>query len=187
MHGFFDPPRHQQMDIPIGGLEHAAKAPGRDRAWRPAGQLFQGFPPWKEGLHAHQPAQDEAMTAFPDAGHPTKQDCDEQRQVGDCDHRRPSRAKGVNENGSGIPAVLLYHMTPSTLICKVLEVEDVVFELLSLCPVPPSGGQSPLWRIGAGRRVGRSNYDSAVPGQSGPGLEGLETYAAIPAHSLVAS
>src|SRR5712691_4624352 len=49
--------------------------------------------------------------------------------------------------------------------------------LLSLCPVPPSGGSSPLWRIGAGRRVGRSDHDPAVPGQSRLGLGGLETYA----------
>src|SRR5215471_20898794 len=49
--------------------------------------------------------------------------------------------------------------------------------LLSLCPVPPSGGQSPLWRLGAGRRVGRSDHDPAVPGQSGRGLGGLATYA----------
>src|SRR5438445_12036952 len=49
--------------------------------------------------------------------------------------------------------------------------------LLPLCPVSPSGGQSPLWRSGAGRRVGRSDHDPAVPGPSGLGLGGLETYA----------
>src|SRR6266480_8030390 len=49
--------------------------------------------------------------------------------------------------------------------------------LLPLCPVPPSGSQSPLWRIGAGLRVGRSDPDPALPGQSGPGPGGLETYA----------
>ena len=68
------------------------------------------------------------MPAFPDAGHPTKQDRDEQGQVGDCDHSKPRWAKGVNDYASGIPAVLFYHMSPSTLICKMLAVESVVFE-----------------------------------------------------------
>src|SRR5215211_1107187 len=49
--------------------------------------------------------------------------------------------------------------------------------LLPLCSVPPQGGQSPLGRLSAGRRVGRSDHDSAVPGQSGYGLGGPETYA----------
>src|SRR5262249_34962086 len=46
--------------------------------------------------------------------------------------------------------------------------------LLSLCPVPPSGGQSALWRIRAGRRVGRSDHDPALAGQSGVVLGGLK-------------
>src|SRR5262249_8827625 len=49
--------------------------------------------------------------------------------------------------------------------------------LLPLGAVPPQGGQSPLWRIRAGRRVGRSDDDPAVPGQSGYGLGRHETYA----------
>src|SRR4051812_5919525 len=49
--------------------------------------------------------------------------------------------------------------------------------LLPLCPVSPSGGQSPLWHSGAGRRVGRSDLDPALPGQSELGLGGLATYA----------
>src|SRR5439155_26081584 len=38
--GFLDPPRYQQMDIPIGRLEDAAQAPGRDQARCPTGKLF---------------------------------------------------------------------------------------------------------------------------------------------------
>src|SRR4029450_1213500 len=49
--------------------------------------------------------------------------------------------------------------------------------LLSLHPVSPSGGQSPLWFVGTGLRVGRSDDDSPLPGQSGRGPGGLATYA----------
>src|SRR5207253_3589608 len=56
--------------------EQTAKAPHRDLGWRPAGKFFQSFPPWVQGLHEDQPTQDEAMTAFPDAGHAAKQDRD---------------------------------------------------------------------------------------------------------------
>jgi hypothetical protein len=73
------------MDIPIGRLEHAPKAPDGDGGWRPAGQFFQGFPPRKQGLHDDEPTQEETVTPFPQAGHAAKQQCDEQGQVGNCD------------------------------------------------------------------------------------------------------
>src|SRR5215471_5443095 len=83
---FLDPPLHQQMHMPIARLEQAAKAPRRDLGRSPASQFGQSFVPWEEGLHEDQPTQDEAMTAFPDAGHTTKQDGDEQGQIGDRNH-----------------------------------------------------------------------------------------------------
>ena len=66
----------------------------------------------------HQPTQDEAMTAFPDAGHPAKQDRDKKGQIGDRDHSKPRCAKGVSDHALGIAAVLFYHIPVSTLICK---------------------------------------------------------------------
>src|SRR5215831_18908540 len=45
--------------------------------------------------------------------------------------------------------------------------------LLPLCPVPPSGRQSPLWHSGAGLRVGRSDHAPTLLGQSGLGPERL--------------
>src|SRR5215471_7841172 len=127
LQGFLNPPRHQQMDVPIGRLEHTAKAPHRDLGWRPAGQFFQGFPPWVQGLHEDQPTQDEAMPAFPEAGHAAKQDRDKKGQIGDRDHGKPPWAKGGGDQASGIPAVLFYHTFSSTLISKASWVEDVVF------------------------------------------------------------
>ena len=120
------------MDVPIGRLEHTAKAPHRDVGWRPAGQFFQGFPPWVQGLHENQPTQDEAMPAFPDAGHAAKQDRDKEGQIGDRDHDKPPEAKGGGDQASGIPTVLFYHTPLSTLISKASWVEDVVFEYVSV-------------------------------------------------------
>src|SRR5215471_13951537 len=116
------------MDIPIGGLEHTAKAPDGNRTRRPAGEFFQGFPPRKQRLHDDKPAEPKTVTMFPHAGEPTKQDRDEQGQVGARDHSKPRRTKGVNDQASSIPAVLFYHIPTSTLICKSLEVCGVVFE-----------------------------------------------------------
>jgi hypothetical protein len=116
--GFLDPPRYQQMDIPIGRLEDAAQAPGRDRARRPTGKLFQGFPPWVEGLHEDQPTEEEAMTAFPDAGHSAKQDRDKEGQVSDGNHSRPCSAKGESHRACGVPVPPFYHIPISTLIYK---------------------------------------------------------------------
>lgn len=103
---------------PVTRLEQTAKAPDRDLGWCPTGEFFQGFPPWVQGLHEHQPTQDEAMPTFPDTGHPAKQDGDKQGQISDRDHRKPHCAKGVSDHALGIPAVLFYHILVSTLICK---------------------------------------------------------------------
>src|SRR5215217_5376492 len=96
--GFLHPPLQQQMDIPIGRLEHTAKTPSRDRARSPTGQLFQCFPPWKEGLHDDEPTEHETVTVFPDTGHTAKKDRDEQRQIGDRNHSRPYPAKGESDH-----------------------------------------------------------------------------------------
>ena len=114
--------------MPITRLEQTAKAPHRDLGWRPAGQCFQSSLPWVQGLREDSPTQDEAMTAFPDAGHAAKQDRDKKGQIGDCDHSKPPRAKGGGDHASGIPAVLFYHMPLSTLICMASRVYGVVFE-----------------------------------------------------------
>src|SRR5215470_17060434 len=84
--------------------------------------------PWEEGLHEDQPTQDEAMTAFPDAGHTTKQDGDEQGQIGDRNHSRQPRARGVDDKEAGIPGLPLYHIISFALIFKALLAEGVVFE-----------------------------------------------------------
>src|SRR5215510_8752332 len=49
--------------------------------------------------------------------------------------------------------------------------------LLPLCPVPPSGGSSPLWGLGAGRRVGRSDHAPTLSGPSELRTRGRETEA----------
>src|SRR5262249_21391804 len=69
---FSDPPLHQQMDIPGSGLEQTAQVPAHDPGWRPADRFFRGLPPWIQGLHTHQPIQEEAVPAFPDTRHPAK-------------------------------------------------------------------------------------------------------------------
>jgi hypothetical protein len=58
-----------------------------------------------------------------------KQDCDEQGQIGDCDHRRQRQEKGVADKESGIPGLPLYHIAPFTLISKALLAKGVVFEV----------------------------------------------------------
>jgi hypothetical protein len=118
--GFLGPPLHQQMDIPIARLQKAAETPDGDRGRCPAGQFFQGFPPWEKGLHEDQPTQDETMTAFPDARHPAKQERDKKGHICDRDHDKPPYAKGGGDHALGIPAVLFYHMSIATLICKAL-------------------------------------------------------------------
>ena len=104
--GFLDPPLQQQMHVPIARLEHAAKAPGRDLGGGPTGEFFQGLVSREEGLHENQPTQHEAMTAFPDTGHPAKQDRDKQGQIGDRNHSREHRVKGVSDVLSGIVGYL---------------------------------------------------------------------------------
>jgi len=137
---FLDPPLHQQMHIPIARLEQPAKAPRRDLGRGPAGQLCQGFVPWEEGLHEDQPTQHKAVTTFPDAGHTTKQDGDEQGQIGDRNHSSQRRDRGVDDKKAGSPGLPWYHITSSTLILKALLAKGVVFEtkrptilLRSLC------------------------------------------------------
>jgi hypothetical protein len=120
MQGILGPPCHQQMDTPIAGLQQAAEPPRGERDRAPTRQFFQGFPPGEEGLHTHQPTQDEPVTTLPDARHPAKEHRDKQRQISDGDHRRPRRAKGVSDHTPGILVVLFYHMPRLALICKAL-------------------------------------------------------------------
>ena len=53
-------------------------------------------------MHDHEPTQHEAMTAFPDTGHPATQDRDKQGQIGDRNQSREHRVKGVSDVLSGI-------------------------------------------------------------------------------------
>src|SRR5262252_961650 len=50
--------------------------------------------------------------------------------------------------------------------------------LLSLCRVPPQGGQSTIWLDGPGVRVGRSDVDPFVHGQAGDRPRGPAAHAA---------
>src|SRR5918992_2070246 len=94
--GFLAPPFYQHMDIPVGRFKHTTKAPGGHLGRGPVGKLFQSFPPWEERLHDHEPTEDETVTMSPNAGHTTKEDSDEKRQIGNRNHSRSRRAKGVS-------------------------------------------------------------------------------------------
>jgi hypothetical protein len=47
------------------------------------------------------------VTMFPDAGHPTKEDGDEQGQISDCNHSRQYRERSVDDKESDLPGLLL--------------------------------------------------------------------------------
>jgi hypothetical protein len=66
----------------------------------------------------------------------------------------------------------MYFHVPSTVKLGHY-VKKLLVGYLPLCPVPPQGGQSPLWRLGAGCRMGRSDHDPALPSQVGSVLGGL--------------
>ena len=100
--GFLPPPLHQQMDIPVGRLEQATKAPGRDRARRPTGKLFQCFPPWEKGLHDDEPTEHETVTPLPQAGHAAKQDRNKKGQGRDTDHSRQPRERSMGKQKSSV-------------------------------------------------------------------------------------
>ncbi len=104
--GVLDPPRHQPMHMPIAHLHQAAEPPRRDGRQGPASEFFQGFPPWVQSLHEDESTQDEAMAAFPDAGHPAQQDGNKKGQGGDRDHNMTYHTKGGGDHTSGIAAVL---------------------------------------------------------------------------------
>ena len=72
--GFLQPPLDQQMDIPIGRLQHTAQAPSRDLSPASNGRVRPRFTPGKQGMHEDEPTQHEPVTIFPDARHPTKQE-----------------------------------------------------------------------------------------------------------------
>src|SRR5439155_19112761 len=78
-------PAHEEMHIPIGGFEQAAKAPSGDGGWRPPGELFQGLAPGRDGLHEDEPAEDETMAPTPHRGHATKDHGHKARQIGEGD------------------------------------------------------------------------------------------------------
>src|SRR2546426_6197666 len=103
--GFLYPPFHKQVDIPVSRFEHATKAPSRDRDRGPAGEFFQGFPPWEKGLHENKPTEHEAVATFPHAGHPAKQDRDEKGQVSDNDHSMQRHERGMGDKESSIPGL----------------------------------------------------------------------------------
>ena len=72
--------------MPIGGFEQAAKAPSGNGGWRPPGEFFQGLAPGRDGVHEDEPAEHEAMVAFPYAGHALKRGSDESGQIREGDH-----------------------------------------------------------------------------------------------------
>src|SRR5262252_4708415 len=113
---FRDPPRHQHMDIPIRGFEQPAKAPDGDRARRPASQFFQGFPPWKQGLHDDEPTQDETVTTFPHTGHAAKQQRDAQGQIGNRDHSWQHRNRSGEHPKSTVSGRAFYHIAILPLV-----------------------------------------------------------------------
>src|SRR5688572_30842267 len=108
------------MNISIGRLEHTPKAPRRDLGWRPAGRFFQGFPPPTEDLHDYEPAEHEAIATFLHIGQPTKEDSDEQRQIGNWDYSRQSRDRSMDDKESDFPGLPLWYIAFYTLIFKAL-------------------------------------------------------------------
>jgi hypothetical protein len=107
--GCLGPPFHQQMDMPIPGLQQTAQAPHCALGWRPAGACCQGCPSWVQGWHADQPTQEEAIPAFPHAGHPATQDRDEQGHRGDGEQSRQHRASSVGHQKSAVSEVSFSH------------------------------------------------------------------------------
>ena len=85
-HEILRQPTHEEMHVPIGGFEQAAKAPRGDGCWGPPGHLLQGVWPRVHGLHEHQPAEDEAMTTTPYSRHATKYQGHKPREVGEGQH-----------------------------------------------------------------------------------------------------
>src|SRR2546427_10285385 len=79
-------PAHEEMHVPIGGFEHASKAPGGDGGGRPPGHLFQGLAPGGDGLHEDEPAAYETMATAPHRGHAAKDHGHKARQRGESDH-----------------------------------------------------------------------------------------------------
>ena len=79
-------PADEQMDVPIGSFEKPSKAPGGDRRGRPSRHLLQGFASGIECLHEDEPAEHEAMVAFPYAGQALKRGSDESGQIREGDH-----------------------------------------------------------------------------------------------------
>ena len=78
-------PAHEEMYIPIGGFEQAAKAPSGNGGWRPPGEFFQGLAPGRDGLHEDEPAEDETMAPAPHRWHTTKDQGHKARQRGEGD------------------------------------------------------------------------------------------------------
>jgi hypothetical protein len=130
--GLPGPPRHQQMDLPIGRCEPTAHAPDRDRTWGPASAFFQGFPPRDQRLYAKEPTQDEAVATWPEAGQATQQDHDAQGQRGDRNHPIQRQTKvGVTRS----QVCLSCHGTTwplIALILKMLSPHGVIFEYSTL-------------------------------------------------------
>jgi hypothetical protein len=119
------PPVDEQMHVPVGGFEQAAKAPRGDGRWSPPGHLFQGVSPRVHGLHEDQPTEDKAMATTPHGGHATKHQSHKTREVGEGHQhmQRSLHGKGQRKKWTmGIPTSPL-HL--SALICKGLTVYGV--------------------------------------------------------------
>ena len=59
-----------------------------------------------------EPTQHEAVTTFPDARHPAKEERDEQGQIGDSDHSRQHHDRSVDDKEFGIPGLPLLSHCP---------------------------------------------------------------------------
>src|SRR2546423_11146361 len=72
-HEILRQPAYEEMHVPIGGFEHASKAPGGDgglaSTWP---SLPRSCAPGRDGLHEDEPAEDEAMAPVPHRGHAAK-------------------------------------------------------------------------------------------------------------------
>jgi len=83
-------PVHEEMHMPIGGFEQAAKAPGGDGGGRPPGHCCQGLAPGRDGWHKDKPAEEETMATAPHRGHAAQDQGHNARQRGEGDQHTQS-------------------------------------------------------------------------------------------------
>jgi hypothetical protein len=105
-HEILRQPAHEERHVPGGGFAQAPKAPRGDDGGCPPGPLFQRFAPRVHGLHADEPAEDEAMAPAPYGGHAAKDQGHKARERGEgdqpvqCPLPRRERAQSYRWKGS---------------------------------------------------------------------------------------